>query len=170
MEKEKKKMSDNDKAKLIYTIELSVFAVAFIVLGILFLVDVIPLTERRETVFLYLTLVGGGLLLADFCWAAFSKKHRKKISLFDKTLILPVSLFLICFDIYALCSQLIENGGGAIFKYVIGIDFLYLALVYIAEAIYHYFYPVPGLLEDEKKENKDDDDEIKSNDSSSPKE
>jgi hypothetical protein len=154
MEKEKKKLSENAKAVLIYTIELSVFAVAFIVLGILFLVGVISLTEKRQWIFLYLTLVGGGLLLADFCWAAFSPKHRKKISLFDKTLILPVSLFLICFDIYALCSKLVTTGDGTIFKYVIGIDFLYLALVYVAEAIYHYFYPVPGLLEDEKKEEK----------------
>jgi hypothetical protein len=168
MEKEKKKLSDNEKAKLIYTIELAFFAVAFIVLGILFLVDVIPLTERRETIFLYLTLVGGCLLLADFCWAAFSSKHRKKVSLFDKTLILPVSLFLICFDIYALATQLIANGGASIFKYVIGIDFLYLALSYVAEAIYHYFYPVPGLLEEEKKEEKKP---INSgNDDSSPKE
>lgn len=160
MENTKKKMSDNDKARLIYTIELAVFSVVFIVLGILFLVDVIGMSDRRRTIFTYITLVGGCLMIADFLWACFSTKHRKKISLFDKALTLPVALFLITFDSYALAVNLLDN---VLFKYVIGYDFIYLAVVYIAEAIYHWRKPVPGLMEDEKEaqENPEDDGEEK---------
>lgn len=148
MEKEKKKLDEGKKAVLIYTIELLVFAVVFLVLGILFVTGVIGVNDRRRTVFTYITLAGGVFFIGDFLWALFSKKRRKKVSILDKILILPASLGMLSFDIFVLASSFTEN---VVFGYVIGADFLYITVIYLIEAIYHYRHPIPGLLEEDAK-------------------
>lgn len=146
--KAKKKLDETTKVKLIYSGELAFFAIVFLVLGILFLTKVIAVQDWKRLVFTWATLVGGFLLIGDFVWALVSKKRRKKICLLDKIMILPVSLFLIGFDLYALITNLLDVEVYAI---VVGVDFIYIAADYIFQSIYHYFKPVPGLFEDEKK-------------------
>lgn len=145
----RKKIDELTKAKIIYTVELGLFAVVFLVLGILFIVGVIIANTWKQVLFLYATLIGGILLVADFLWATISRKRRKKVSLLDKSLLFPIALLLIAFDIYVLAVKLEDP---LIFQYVIGADFLYLTVIYTVEAIYHWYHPVPGLLEPEKKE------------------
>lgn len=155
MEKNKKKLDELTKAKLIYSIELAVFAVVFAVIGILNLVKVIVLKDWRVTLFLWLTSIGGFIFIIDLVWILLSPKRKAKNSLIDKILLIPSALFLSSLSIYQLA-----NGISSFIWWELGIGFIYFALIYIFEAIYHWFYPVPGLLEEDNKEekieNKDD--------------
>ncbi|MCH3910043.1 MAG: hypothetical protein LKF75_00485 [Bacilli bacterium] len=151
---EKKKMDETKKVKLIYSGELFIFSILFVVLGILFVTGVIPMTDRRKTVFTYLTLAGGVITLGDFIWALASKKRRAKTAIIDKILVLPSSLTFLSFDLYFLISGVYED---QVFSYLIGFGFIYLACVYLFESLYHYKFPIPGLLDDdEDKEKKND--------------
>ena len=40
--------------------------------------------------------------------------------------------------------------------YSIGGAFLYISVIYFFQAIYHYYKPIPGLLEDEEEEEKEE--------------
>jgi hypothetical protein len=143
MEKEKKKMDDLTKAKLVYCGELFLFAIVFIVLGILNILKVILIKDWKETVFNWLTLVGGFVTIGDFIWLCCSKKRQKKNSLIDKILPLPLSVTLIILDLFTL----IQGGRSQdYYQYTIGGAFCYLAAVYLFESIFHYFHSSPALL------------------------
>jgi len=152
----KKPMDPLKKMKLIYLLELLIFVALFIVLGILILLKVILIADWKRLVFSYLTLIGGAWIVTDFIWTLASPKRRAKNSMFDKALVLPAALFLIGFDIYAFSQGLVHIPEGQetniIFNYVLGANLLYLALVYTAEAIYHWFRPLPLLLESLEEE------------------
>lgn len=143
MEKEKKKIDDLTKAKLIYSGELLIFAIVFAVLGILILLEVINVWDWKKIAFTWVTLFGGFLLWGDFVWLLCSKKRRKKNSLLDKILVLPSASFLIGYDLYSLIK-----GDDSIISIVMGSVFVYLAAVYLFEGIYHWFKTHPGLLEE----------------------
>jgi uncharacterized membrane protein HdeD (DUF308 family) len=148
-DEKKAPMSDEKKAKLIYSGELALFALVFAILGILMLTKVYPSSETRRTIFIWITLFGGAWAIADFFWTLCSKKHRKKASILDKILILPASVTLISYDLYALISQATT---ADLHTTIIGSVFLYLAVIYGFESVYHYAHPIPGLLdEDEPK-------------------
>lgn len=158
MEKEKKKMDDLTKAKLIYCGELLLFAIVFIVLGILNILKVIVIKDWKETVFNWLTLVGGFVTIGDFIWLCFSKKRQKKNSLLDKILPLPLSVTLIILDLFAL----IQGGRSQdYYQYTIGGAFCYLALVYLFESVFHYIHPSPALLEALKEDSEKKDEQPK---------
>ena len=78
----KKKMSIETKTKLVYSIELSIIAVIFIVVATLELVGVIHFREWALIGFNWLTLFGGLWMIADFVWTLVSEKKRKKNSSF----------------------------------------------------------------------------------------
>lgn len=147
MEKNRKKIDELTKAKLIYTIELVAFSIIFLVIGILNIIGVIVLKDWRITVVLYLTAIGGFIGLGDLIWVILSKKRRAKNSLLDKILIVPAGLFLSPLSIYQLAT-----GTASFLPWQIGSALCYFSLVYIVEAIYHWEHPVPGLLEEDKKE------------------
>ena len=151
MEKIKKKLDELTKAKLIYSIELALFAIVFIVLGILNLLKVIVLKEWRLTLFLWLTSIGGFILIIDLIWVLLSPKRKAKNCLLDKILLIPSAAFLSSLSIYQL-----SNGISSFVYWELGSGFIYFGLVYAFEAIYHWFYPVPGLLEEEKEETKNE--------------
>ena len=94
----KKKMSDFDKTKLIYSGELLLFAVVFLVLGILILTHVIKLSKNYRYIFTFLTLAGSLFIISDFVWLLCSKKRQKKNSIVDKALVLPVGVALLIID------------------------------------------------------------------------
>ena len=148
----KKKMDFATKAKLIYSGELLVFAIAFLVIAILEFTRVIEISERHHIVFNWITIFGGSWLIADFLWALFDKKRQKRIAIIDKIIHLPLGFYLITFDLYCLIGQ---PSDPNIYQFGIPIALSFLCLCYIFEAIYHFKYPILGLIdEEENKDNK----------------
>ncbi len=152
-------MDELTKAKLIYTIELIVFSLIAIALGILFLLGIIKVLDWKKWAFTIITLIGGCWAIIDFIWTIKSEKKRKKNSLLDKVLLLPSALALIVLDIISLINLIKDNSftgfnGVNLFRYEIGVALLYVALVFIIEAIYHWYHPLPILIEDDNKEDK----------------
>ena len=148
----KQKMDIMTKAKLIYSVELGIFVLVFLVLAILKFVGVIGTNAVRLTVFNWITLFGGTWLVVDFFWALLDKKRQKRVALIDKCIHLPAGLYLIAFDLYCLIAK--PDITSPICRYAIPIVFTYLGLCYAFEAIYHFKYPVPGIfdaLEEDKK-------------------
>ena len=146
----KQKMDIETKAKLIYSIELGVFALLFITLAILKAAGVIPTNPTRVKIFNWITLFGGTWLVVDFLWAFLSTKRQKRVSLLDKVLHLPAGFYLIAFDIICLLGKQKDE----FYRYGIPIVLGYLGLCYTFEAIYHFWHPIPGLLDSLKEEEK----------------
>lgn len=157
-----KKLSDGDKAKLVYTIELGAFACLFAVLGVLFLTGVLRASAWKKWLVLTVGTVGAVWCYVDFFWCLKSPKRRAKNSLLDKGLLLPNALFAFAINIYFWAKLAPFNEeSDAMFAYCLGASLCYFAFIYIVEAIYHWKHPVPGLLETEE--------EIKSEDPSQKK-
>ena len=144
----KKKLDMITKAKLIYSGELMLFFVLFLVIAILRITGVMGGNDVRSKIFNWVTIFGGTWLTIDFFWALFSKKRRTKIALIDKCLHLPAGLYLISFDIYCFVTN--PAGNSDVYRYGVPIVLFYLCSCYLFESIYHFFKPVPGLLEIEE--------------------
>lgn len=153
---------EQKKAVLIYSGELALFSIIFLVIGLLLILQVIQVSDWKKYAFTYVTLIGGLWPIADFIWTLVSKKHRSHNSLVDKCLALPVPCCLIPLDIWILVNN-IDKVDTNVFRFGISIPLIYFALVYAFEAIYHYFKPIPLLLED-------DENDVKENQSSVAKE
>ena len=149
----KKKMDEYTKAKLIYTIELSVFAVAFLVVAILQIVRIINFGETHLRVINWITVFGASIGLIDFVWFLKSPVRRKKNSMVDKCLLVPLMIYILTFDI--ICFINYANPQLELAQIMIPIALLYVTVVYTFEAIYHWYKPVPMLFEalEEEKEN-----------------
>lgn len=140
----KKKMDFETKAKLIYSGELLIFAIVFFVIGILKITNVIPFNTTRATIFNWITIFGGTWMVVDLLWAIFDKKRQKRIAIIDKIIHVPAGIYLISFDLYCLITK---PEGSEIYQYGIASVLLYLGLCYTFEAIFHYKYPVPGIID-----------------------
>ena len=149
MKKEKKKLDELTKAKLLIQGEYLVISIIFLVLGILKLVGVYGTNEIRGRIFNFVTLIGGLWTVIDFCWSTFSKKRREKVTYLDKVLAFPLGLFLI---VYNLISLIVWNNVPQWYRYGIGFVFIYAFLMLSFEAVYHWFYPTKALLEVLKEE------------------
>ena len=148
----KKKMDFATKAKLIYSGELLIFAIAFIVIAILKLTNVFKYNEVRATVFNWITIFGGAWVIVDMIWALVDKKRQKRICIIDKIIHAPAGIYFITFDLYCL----IAHPGERFYQIGIPIVLFYLASCYIFESIYHYKHPIPGLLDELEEEKKED--------------
>lgn len=144
----KQKMDIETKAKLIYSIELGVFALIFLTIAILRATGVIPTNATRVLIFNWVTLFGGTWLVVDFMWAFLSQKRQKRVSLLDKALHLPAGFYLIVFDIICLLGEQKDE----VYRYGIPIVLGYLGLCYTFEALFHFWHPIPGLLDSLKEE------------------
>ena len=133
------------KAKLIYSGELAIFAIVFLVFAILKFAGVMGVSETRLKVFNWITIFGGSWIIADFIWAIFDKKRQKRIALIDKCIHLPAGLYLVTFDLYCLIAK--PAIDSPICKFGVPIVLAYLCLCYTFEAIYHFKYPVPGIID-----------------------
>lgn len=147
-----KKLNKETKIKLIYSGELLVFAILFVVFGILKFTKVMGYNPTRTLIFNIITLAGAAWGITDFIWAIVSKKRQQRISLLDKILILPLVLFMITYDIICLTTKQADE----FYLYMLGSAFLYVAVIYTFEAIYHFHHPIPGLFDDEDEEEKKD--------------
>ena len=142
------------KIKLIYSGEYLLIAVVFLVIGLLELLKVITIKDWVQLVFKIVTLAGALWLIIDFLWTLLSPKKRAKNCLLDKAMMLPLALYLLVFDIYGFISPRPYE------YYQIGIPlvFFYIVCAYTFQGIYHYFNPVPMVLEmieDATKENEE---------------
>ena len=143
-----KKIDKEKKVKLIYSGELLLFAVIFLVFGILKITKVMGYSETRRIVFNWITIFGGAWGITDFIWAICSKKRQQRISMIDKILLLPLAIFIITFDFISLIAK---PANDNFYIYSVGAAFLYVAVIYTFESIYHYYNPIPGLLDDEEE-------------------
>ena len=144
-----KKADPHRKIKLVYSGELLLFAILFLVFGILKMTKVMGYNETRRIVFNWITLFGSAWVITDLIWGLASKTRRQRICLLDKFLTLPVGLFIMAFDFVSLIAK---PANDNFYIYSIGGVFLYISAIYFFQAIYHYFKPIPGLLEDEEDE------------------
>lgn len=155
----KKKMSASKKATIFYSVELLVISIIFLVVATLEITDVIHISVRQHVIFNIVTTLGGSWLIADFIWASFSSRRKARICYLDKILHLPLGLYLICFD----TIMYVHWNSLAYEVYLYGMTgaFYYIAACYLFEAIYHYFKPIPGLVdvEEEIKEDPSKEDE-----------
>ena len=149
---------DVKKAIKVYTVELIVFSVVFATLGVLEILHIIGNNEGFRNVFTYITLVGAGLLIADWIWALASKRRRARVSLFDKFIVLPGPIAIVTLDILTLANGV--EAMKEVHHYLVGAVFIYLGLAYLVQAVYHYFYPLPLLIQ-EAEENEEEESEEK---------
>lgn len=140
----KKKLDALTKAKLIYSGELIIIAIVFLVVAILKFTNVIPYNATRHLVLNWITLFGGTWVIVDFAWALLSKKRRPRISLLDKALHLPAGIYLVTFDLFCIITR---PDNPMIYRCGFPIAISYLCLCYIFEGIYHFYHPIPGILE-----------------------
>lgn len=146
----KEKMPIEKKAKLIYSGELLFISIVFIVISILVLLKI--LGNKMLVVYNWVTIFGGAFMIGDFIWLMCSPRRRKRNCIIDKALLVPMGIYLITFDILCFCkvSAIVDT---YLRRVMMAIGFFYLAAVYIFQAIYHWFKPVPGFLDDlEEKE------------------
>ena len=131
------------KIKWFYSGELLLIAVVLLTLGILELLHVITLKDRFQLIFKIVTLIGATWLLVDFFWTYFSPKRRAKNSLMDKIMLLPLAPYLYAFDIIGFVNPRPYE------YYQIGVPlvFFYIACAYVFQAIYHYYHPIPMVIE-----------------------
>ncbi len=147
-----KKLNKETKIKLIYSGELLVFAVIFLVFGILKFTSVMGYNATRTLIFNIVTLVGAAWGITDFIWAISSKKRQQRISLLDKILLLPLVIFMVSYDL--ICLIVKPDPATGFYLYMLGSAFIYVAVVYTFEAIYHFYRPIPGLFDDDEEEDK----------------
>ena len=140
----KKKLDALTKAKLIYSGELIIIAIVFLVVAILKSTNVIPYNATRHLVLNWITLFGGTWVIVDFVWALLSKKRRPRISLLDKALHLPAGIYLVTFDLFCIITR---PDNPMIYRCGFPIAISYLCLCYIFEGIYHFYHPIPGILD-----------------------
>lgn len=154
-----KKLSKETKVKLIYSGELMVFAILFLVLGILKITGVMKYNETRRIVFNWITIFGGAWGIIDFLWAISSKKRQQRISLVDKFTLLPLAIFIIVYD---LISFIVKPEPPTFYQAMLGSAFVYVGIVYIFQSIYHFYRPIPGLFDDDEEEKKEENSQEKS--------
>ena len=147
----KKPMEPLTKVKLMLLVEYLIFVAIFLTLGILFVADVIKVADWKRYAFTWVTLFGSVWIISDFVWCIASPKRRARTSMVDKIALLPVGMTLIVFDVYAItlnCSPTLP------YRYFIGIDLIYLGAVFLFEAIYHWYRPIPAAIEAALEEEK----------------
>ena len=146
----KEKMSLEKKVKLIYSGELLFFSLLFFVIATLEILGIIGKREIILIIFNWVTIFGGTWMIADFIWLMCSPKRQKKNSKIDKALLVPAGLYLITFDI--ICFTNASFVTLEFRRLMMGIVFYYLGSVYVFQGVYHWFRPIPGLLEDVRNE------------------
>lgn len=143
---EKKKLDDLTKIKLFYSGELIVIAIVALVIGILQLTTVLEVKELFRNIFNWVTIFGSSLLIITSIYSLVSPKRRQKISIFDKITLFPLGIYILIIDI--ICFSNYGTLPQSFYQTYIPIALIILAVVYIAQGIYHWFYPLQSLLDE----------------------
>ena len=144
-------MTIEKKNKLIYSGELVFFAIAFFVIGLLELLKVIVLSDRFQLIFKILTLVGATWLVADFFWTLLNKKRRANNDLLDKIIMLPLAIYLYGYDI----AGFVVARPYEYYQVGVPVAFFYITCSYLFQGIYHYYKPIPLIVQAIEEETKD---------------
>ena len=144
-------MTIEKKNKLIYSGELVFFAIAFFVIGLLELLKVIVLSDRFQLIFKILTLVGATWLVADFFWTLLNKKRRANNDLLDKIIMLPLAIYLYGYD----SPGFVVARAYEYYQVGVPIAFFYITCSYLFQGIYHYYRPIPLIVQAIEEETKD---------------
>lgn len=148
-------MKIEKKIKLIYSIELIAIAIVALVIAVLRIAGVMKPNATRLLIYNIITIIGGIWLVTDLVWCLLSPRRKAKNCLLDKFLLLPLGLFLLGFDIFCFVTK---DTPELFVIYGISGALIYLAVVYIFLGIYHYYKPMPQILEAieeaKKEENK----------------
>lgn len=144
--------------------EQIILGLVLLVIGVLRVTNIIPTSSTRLLIYNIITLAGGAWFLFDLLWALFSSKRRKKVSMFDKVISGPASIYLIFFDIY--CFVLGRDNVDELFiRLSISIVLFYVSLVLFAQAFYHKKKPAPmtiaAIIETELAEQQAEEEERK---------
>ena len=150
---EKKKLDEVTKVKLIYSGELILFAVVFLVLGILQIVGVINFSETFLNIFKFVTLAGVAYFAFDIITTFTNKRKREKACLVDKFSTIIIPPYLLVVDILLLSNNEFVWSNP---KFFLTPLFLYISLVYAFQGIYHWFFPLKELFEEDESEDKKD--------------
>lgn len=152
------------KAKLIYSGELLIFAAIFLAVGFLKVFGVIPNGDTKLLIYNIITILGGIWFIIDLIWSLASPKRRLKVSLVDKFIMIPMSLYILVFDIICIVQRISGIAYNDDFiRITIACIFFYVTLVYIFQAIYHYYKPVPMMQKYFEQLNEDDDEDLDDN-------
>lgn len=133
------------KYNKVYVIELFVIAAIIIVLATLKITGVIGSSDTFRHIFNIITLAGAIYILSDFVWLCFSQKRQKRNSWFDKISLLPFAISIMVFDIICLVNWA-DVANISYFSIFVSIAFYYIALIYIAQGIYHIYKPSPAIV------------------------
>ena len=145
---EKKKLSDETKIKLVYSVELLVIALVLIVIGVLKYANAIVTKPTRLFVYNILSACCGVWMVAEFIWAMVSPKKRAKTPMLDKIMMLPIGIYILCFDTICFTRKALGLEPLEIYiRYSVGTVLTVIGLVYIFQAVYHYYHPVPQVIE-----------------------
>lgn len=136
-------MTIEKKNKLIYSGELIIIAIVFLVLGLLELIKVINLSERFQLIFKIITLVGATWITFDFFWTLLNQKRRRNNSLLDKTMMLPVAIYLFAYDI----AGFVMPRPYEYYQIGVPVVFFLISIIYVFQGIYHYYKPIPLILQ-----------------------
>jgi len=136
-------MTIEKKNKLIYSGEFVGIALIFLVIGILKLVDIIKFSENARLIFKILTLAGSTWMFVDFFWTALSPKRKAKECFLDKCIMLPLAVYLYAFDIYGF----VANPAYEYYQIGVPIALFYVSVAYIYMGVYHYYKPVPLIVQ-----------------------
>lgn len=144
-----KKLDEVTKIKLIYSGEILIFAIIFALIGILDVTGVKEIKDWVLNVFKVIALLGGAYFIYDFVTTFTNKKKREKACLVDKfsTIFIPPYTITLAIMLWANNAFVIENR-----RYFIGFLLIAISVVYLFQAIYHWFFPLKELLEDEENE------------------
>ena len=144
----KKKLDPETKIKLVYSAELAIIAIVVLVLGILKLVGVIQTKPTRLLVYNIITTIGAAWFIFEIIWYFVSPKKRARTCLMDKLMTLPLSGYLVYFDICCFIDKATGVETNDLFVRIsIGAVLLYVAIIYSFQAIYHFKYPIPQVEE-----------------------
>lgn len=156
-----KKLDELTKAKLIYSGMLLVIGIVAITIGILQLVQIIEIKEWLINVFKFVPFLGLAYFIFDYVTLFTNKKKREKVCLVDKFSLIFIPPFSVTFAILLWCGNNYACNSPQLF---IGPLIITLGVVYIFQAIYHWFRPLKDLLEDDDdSENKDNQEEVEKN-------
>ncbi len=145
---EKKKLDEVTKTKLFYSGELVIIAIALIVVGILQVVGVMNFSETFLHIFKFLALAGMCYFIFEIVTIIKIPKKRENVCWVDKctVLVIPPYTFTL--------SMLLFFGNEFVWSnpklFLVPLIF-YLAAVYLFQGIYHWFFPLKILFEDDEE-------------------
>ena len=139
-----KKMDELTKAKLIYSGELVFIALVALVIGILELTYIIKICNGFRIGFTWVTILLSPAMLIDTIYVMVKPERRANISIFDRCCLIPIYIYLIIIDEISLINY--NTMPQSYYQTVIGILIIYVAVIYLIQACYHWYHPHPTLV------------------------